>query len=73
MGKHLLSREERIRIARSKRKYMNQRHHIEAKKNRKRENDILKLIRIKEMSPFWRRVEMISWREKMTNKLQKTY
>jgi hypothetical protein len=65
MGKHLITKEERIKIARLKRKTMNKRHHIEAKENRARENAILKYIRIKEMSPFWRRVEMNSWRERI--------
>jgi hypothetical protein len=72
MGKHLLTKEERIMEARARRKYMNRRHHIEAKKNRAREVEILKQIKIKEMPLFWRRVEMNSWYErKLTEKNRK--
>jgi hypothetical protein len=50
MGKHLLTREERIKKAKEWRKYMNKRHHIEAKIQRLREESILEQMKIK--SPY---------------------
>ncbi len=47
MGKHLLTRDERIEKARKWRKYVNRRHHIEAKQTAKREEQILKHLNIR--------------------------
>ena len=50
MGKHLLTRDERINKAREWRKYMNKRHHIENKINAKREMSILEQMKLKTIS-----------------------
>lgn len=49
MGKHLLTREERIKKARKWKKFMNKRHHIEAKAQRLREDKILEQMKIREV------------------------
>jgi hypothetical protein len=47
MGKHLLTKNERIKKARKWRRFMNRRHHIEAKVQRLREENILQEMKIK--------------------------
>ena len=47
MGKHLLTKEERVKKSRKWRKFMNKIHHLERKRASKREEEILKRMNIR--------------------------
>jgi hypothetical protein len=71
MGKHLMSREERIVAGRKKRKFMNKRHHLKAKDEKVREEKLLELIRIRGLPAYRRRIEYESLSKLGSNTRQK--
>ena len=66
MGRHFKTKEERIKIARNRRRYMNRIRHVQQKNTRKREEVILYQIWAKSLPEPWRSIAFTELHEKGT-------